>query len=303
MKFGCTMIGSFPDLANMIAPFARAVEERGFDSLWIGEHTHLPVETRHPAMKDGVLPDRYKRFPDPWVVLAYAGAATTTLRLGSLITLVAEHNPLILAKQVATLDQLTRGRIEMGIGYGWNRLEMVNNGIDPTARFDLLREKVLAIKSLWTQEHTSFDGDFVRFSDSWSLPQPRQEPHPPILLGAAPGPRTFAHVIEFCDGYVPLRPMAGGELAAHIAALRQASDLAGRDSESIGITITHADTAYGRASVEGFARRLPTPAVLDEYASVGVDRVICAIPNDDDGVMWRALDRYAELCASWIASR
>jgi probable F420-dependent oxidoreductase len=297
--FGCsTPFGDVSDLASFVPEFARAAEERGLDSLWLGEHTHLPVDSKHAYLEDGRVPDRYKAFPDPWTLLAVAGAVTERLRLGTAICLVAEHNPLALAKQIATLDQLSGGRVEFGVGYGWNPLEMINNGIDPKRKRAVFREKVQAIKALWTTEHTAFDGEFVSFSDSFSLPQPVQRPHPPILIGAAPTPGTFTDVVELADGYLPVRVSVGDRLAEHVANLRRRAEDVGRDPDSLQLTLSHPETSFGRITMDKFAARLPDKDRIAEYQALGIRRITCSIPNRDRGLMYRTLDHYAALRSS-----
>ena len=299
MLFGCsTPFGDVPDLATFVPGFARAVEERGLDSIWLGEHTHLPVDSKHAYVEDGRVPDRYKSFPDPWSVLAAAAAVTEKIRLGTAICLVAEHNPLALAKQVATVDQLSAGRVEFGIGYGWNPLEMVNNGVDPQRKRGTFREKVRAIKALWTTEHTAFSGEFVNFTDSWSLPQPVQRPHPPILIGAAPTPGTFTDVVELADGYLPVRVSVGDRLEEHLTALRHRAEELGRDPATLQLTLSHPETSFGRITLEKFGARLPDKDRIAQYTELGIRRITCSIPNRDRDLMYRALDHYAALMSA-----
>jgi probable F420-dependent oxidoreductase len=297
--FGCsTPFGDVADLATFVPEFARAVEERELDSIWLGEHTHLPVDSKHAYLEDGRVPDRYKSFPDPWAVLAAAGAVTERLRLGTAICLVAEHNPLALAKQVATVDQLSGGRVEFGVGYGWNELEMINNGVDPKRKRAVFREKIRAIKALWTTEHTAFDGEFVSFTDSWSFPQPVQRPHPPILIGAAPTRGTFTDVVELADGYLPVRVSVGDRLSEHTTELRRRAVEAGRDPDSLQLTLSHPETSFGRITLDKFAARLPDKDRVAEYAELGIRRITCSIPNRDRDLMYRTLDHYAALRSS-----
>ena len=200
------------DTTLPMAVVAPAIEAHGLDALFIGEHTHTPVDTVHPAYPGG-LPEFYKRFLDPFVQLAVAAAVTSKIRLGTGVLLVAERNPLELAKAVASLDQVSGGRMEVGVGYGWNRLEMLNNGIDPKRRRDVFREKLTVLRRLWTEETTAAGGEFVRFSESWSLPKPVQRPHPPLLIGAAAGPATFDDVVDRADGWYPLyEPQLGSQM-------------------------------------------------------------------------------------------
>jgi probable F420-dependent oxidoreductase len=249
-------------------------------------------------VEDGRVPDRYKSFPDPWAVLAAAAAVTERLRLGTAICLVAEHHPLALAKQVATVDQLSGGRVEFGVGYGWNPLEMINNGVDPKRKRATFREKIRAIKELWTTEHTAFEGEFVNFTDSWSLPQPVQRPHPPILIGAAPTWGTFTDVVELADGYLPVRVSVGEHLEQHLTTLRQRAAEVGRDLDSLQITLSHPETSFGRITFEKFAARLPEKDRIAQYADLGIRRITCSIPNRDRDLMYRTLDHFAELRSS-----
>lgn len=299
MLFGCsTPFGDVTDLATFVPGFARAVEERELDSIWIGEHTHLPVDSKHAFIEDGRVPDRYKSFPDPWAVLSVVAASTTNVRIGTGICLVAEHNPLALAKLVATVDQLSGGRVEFGVGYGWNPLEMINNGIDPARRRAVFREKVRAIKQLWTTEHTEFHGEFVNFTDSWSLPQPLQRPHPPILLGAAPTPGTFKDIAALGDGFYAIRSSLDDGIEEKMQALRQEFIEAGRDPDTLQLTMSHPETSFGSITMEKFAERLPDKKRLDQLAELGFRRITCSIPNRDRDLMYRTLDHYAELAAA-----
>jgi probable F420-dependent oxidoreductase len=182
-----------------IAPgkLARAAEEHGFESLWFPEHSHIPVARRTPwGGREGAppLPEMYWRTYDQYVALMAGAAATTKLRLGSGITLVAQRDPIWLAKQVASVDALSGGRILFGIGYGWNKEEMAQHGVRYTERRALLREKVLMMKELWSREEAAFEGELLQLEPSWAWPKPKQQPHPPIIMGGAAGPRTFADI-------------------------------------------------------------------------------------------------------------
>ncbi|WP_432842558.1 TIGR03619 family F420-dependent LLM class oxidoreductase [Dactylosporangium sp. CA-092794] len=283
-----------------------ALEERGFESVWLGEHTHLPVDSvfRYSTGKysvgqkarDGYVPDFYKRMPDPYVSLAAAAAMTSRIRLGTCIALPAEHSPIALAKTIATLDALSGGRFLFGIGYGWNALEMRNNGFEYADRRAVLREKIAAMKALWTQETAGFDGEFVRFTESWSFPKPAHLPHPPVLLGAAATAATFDDVVGFADGWIPVRAFLGDSLGGKIAELRRTAEAAGRDPDTIAISLVDSEGAMGgKKSREEFAARLPGKDALQRYAELGVGRVILGAPTTDlDFYLW-AVDRLAEL--------
>jgi probable F420-dependent oxidoreductase len=299
VRIGCsTPFGDVTSLAGFVPEFARAVEDRGLDSIWIGEHTHLPLDSKHAYTENGRIPDRYKRFPDPWITLTAAAAVTRTIRLGTAVCLVAEHNPLSLAKQIATVDQLSAGRVEFGVGYGWNAPEMKNNGVDPARKRATFREKLRAVKELWTTEHTAFSGEFVNFTDSWSLPQPVQRPHPPILIGGAPTPGTFKDIAELCDGYLPVRDTVGERLGEHVRTLRRCFEEAGRDPATLQLTLSHPETSFGRVNLDKFAARLPGKQRIEDLAEMGFARITCSIPNQDRSLMYRALDHLADLAAA-----
>lgn len=261
-----------------IAPdrLARAVEDRGFESLFVPEHTHMPVDhTPHPGGRG--LPDEYERTHDPFVALTVAAAATAELRIGTGICLVAQRDPLVLAKQTASLDRLSGGRFLFGVGYGWNRPEAEHHGAVFGTRREILREKVLAVRELWTQDEASFDGDHVSFAPSRSWPKPLQDPHPPILLGAAAGRSTFQHLIEFCDAWLP---MGARPVFEDLPRLRQAAEDAGRDPDTISVTV------YGTT---------PDPQRLIDLAEAGVERTVLWVPSEGEDEVLEHLDRHAAL--------
>ena len=255
------MLSEFTPKVTEVAPL---VEERGFESLFVGEHTHLPTATVHSytqgryagdKAKGGYVPDYYKRFLDPYVTLSMAAACTRTLRLGTCIALPAEHNPLILAKEIATLDFLSGGRFEFGIGYGWNPLEMQNNGFDKADRRQVMREKIAAMKALWTEPEAGYSGKFVEFTESWSFPKPVQSPHPPILVGAAATPANLADIVEWADGWLPVRSFLAEGVANGIEKLRAAARSAGRDPDELSVSIVDPEGSMGgKRSIEEFAR-------------------------------------------------
>ena len=295
MKFGVTAF--INDTAALgIVEFATMAEQLGFESIWLGEHDHLPVDTVHPWVEGGTPPDIYKRFPDPFTLLAAAAGVTEHLRLGTSVSLVAEHNPIYLAKQIATLDWLSGGRVELGVGYGWNPLEMVNNGIDPKRPRAVFREKLAALKALWTQETTAFEGEFVNFTESWSYPKPVQSPYPPVIIGAALTPATKRDLVERADGWMPIRTtMSFEQLAEDIATVRGLVAQAGRDPFSIKISLLDPDGSMGgKKSLEAFERRLPSTELLRGYEEIGVDRCIYAVPAHDRGLLRSTIKLLAE---------
>jgi probable F420-dependent oxidoreductase len=276
MDFGVVM---FPtEYAMRPDALARALEERGFESLWVPEHTHIPASRRSPWPGGPNLPREYWHSYDPFVALTAAAMATTRLRLGTGICLVVERDPITTAKEVASLDRLSDGRFIFGIGGGWNAEEMENHGTDFKKRWRVLRERVLAMKEIWTKEEAEFHGEFTRFDKIWSHPKPLQQPHPPILMGGD-GPTTFDRVVEFADGWMPIsRP--GQNPVAKISALRQRAERAGRNPKTISVTIF-------------FAK--PDKAALDGLRAAGVDRAIFGVPSESPDKILPMLDAYAQL--------
>lgn len=275
MKLGITMFAT--DLAMNVVDLARAAEERGFSSLYLPEHTHIPTSRRTPAPTgDAELPEEYRRTLDPFVALGAAAAATSRIELGTGICLVAQRDPIVLAKEAATVDLYSRGRFVLGIGFGWNVEEMANHGVDPRRRRDLVREKMLAVKRLWTQDAASFDGELVKFEESWSWPKPVRRPHPPVLLGGAAGPKMFAHIAEYGDGWTPI---GGAGIAKALPDLHAAMEKAGRDPEE--------------ARVVPFGT-VPSREKLEYYASLGIDEVVLRLPSAPAETVLPILDRQAE---------
>ncbi|HTK89004.1 MAG TPA: LLM class F420-dependent oxidoreductase [Verrucomicrobiae bacterium] len=256
----------------------RALEERGFESVWFPEHTHIPASRRSPWPGGGELPREYWSAYDPFVALMAVAGATTRLKLGTGICLIIERDPITTAKEVATLDRLSGGRVLFGIGGGWNQEEMLNHGTEWKSRWRLLRERVLAMKAIWTQREASYQGDLVRFDRIWQDPKPLQKPHPPIIIGGD-GATTFDRVIEFGDGWMPiLRPHVNP--VARIPELRERLKQAGRDPRSVPISIFFAP---------------PKREMLDSLAAAGVERAIFGLPCEGrDGILPR-LDSYAKV--------
>ena len=260
---------------------ARAVEERGFESLWFPEHSHIPVSRRSPwGGREGAppLPEHYWRTHDQFVALAAAAAVTSTLKLATGITLAAQRDPLWTAKEVASLDVISGGRVLFGVGYGWNKEEVANHGLRYTDRRAILRENVLAMKALWTEDEAEFHGDFVDFEPSWAWPKPVQKPHPPVILGGDAGPKTMRDIVEFCDGWMPI---AGRHsFRDKVADLRRLAEESGRDPDSIELALFSAP---------------PKAEVLEGLVSDGIARAVLALPQGSPGEVLDALDSYALL--------
>lgn len=276
MRFGVTMF--LTDQTIGPGDLARAAEERGFDSLYVPEHTHIPVSRRTPPPTgDAELRAEYRRTLDPFVALTAAAAVTERLRVGTGICLVAQRDPIVTAKEVATIDLLSGGRFVFGIGFGWNEDELAHHGVDLAERRSVARERTLAMQRLWTDQEASFDGKHVQFSASWSWPKPVQRPWPPVLIGGAGGPVLFRHIAEYGDGWIPI---GGAGVRAALPELQRAYEDAGRDPGSIRIV------PFGT---------IPDPGKLEYYASLGIDEVVLRIsqgPRDD---VLSVLDRHAVL--------
>jgi probable F420-dependent oxidoreductase len=274
MQIGVTL--HCTDLAISPVELAREAEARGFYSLYVPEHTHIPVSRRTPAPTgDAELADEYKRSLDPYVALAAAASVTRTIRLGTGVALVAQHDPIALAKEIATLDLLSGGRLVLGVGYGWNHEEMENHGIDVKRRRARVREVMLAMQALWANEVAGFEGEFVRFEPSWQWPKPLQQPRPRVLLGGAPGPTLISHLAEWADGWVPI---GGAGIRQALPELRRAFEARGRDPASLHVVPLGV---------------LPDEAKLDFYAEAGVTEAVLRLPSAPRDRVLPVLDDYA----------
>jgi probable F420-dependent oxidoreductase len=274
MHFGLTI---FPtDYGIAPAELGRAAEDAGFDSLLFAEHTHIPVSRATPRPGGGELPDRYWHTHDPFVALATVAQATERLRLGTGVCLIVERDPIVTAKAVASLDQLSGGRFEFGIGAGWNREEMRNHGTDPRRRFSIMRERVLAMKTIWAEDEAEFHGEHVNFDPIWSWPKPVQNPHPPVIVGGL-GEKVLDRVLEYGDVWMPNRADPA-DLAPRIAELRER---AGRR-----VPVTY----YGARAEEPFVE-----ALID----AGVDRALLQLPAAGADEVLPLVERYAELAARY----
>ena len=276
----------FPaDYGINIAELARALEDRGFDSLFVPEHTHIPASRKSPFPGGGELPKRYSHTHDPFVGLSFAAAATKKLKLGTGILLVPQHEPIVTAKAIASLDQLSGGRFIFGIGGGWNVEEMENHGAKYQTRFKQMREHVLAMKELWTKDEASYDGEFVKFDRVWSWPKPAQQPHPPVILGGETD-HTLRRVIEYCDGWFP-RPRGGFDVVKGVAHLHQMAEKAGRDPKTITTIV------FGSAN---------DAKVLESYDKAGIQSALLAIPDESRDEILRYLDTIAPLAKLPLAA-
>ncbi|MBT6273441.1 MAG: LLM class F420-dependent oxidoreductase [Chromatiales bacterium] len=279
MEFGVTM---FPtDFSIGPAELAIAVEERDLDALFIPDHTHIPA-ARTSAFRIGdELPADYYRNVDMFVALAAAAAVTKRIRLGTGVCLVIERDPIVTAKEVASLDHISGGRVDFGVGGGWNREELENHGTPWARRFKVLRERVEAMKTIWTQDEATYEGEFVQFDRIWSWPKPLQKPYPPIFVGGD-APKTFERVLRYGDGWIPmLAEKDDMRLEEKYARMRQLADLA-RQAGRNAIPIT----TFGTPS---------DSHVVEQLGDSGVTRCIFGIKSGPADKVLRRLDRVAGL--------
>lgn len=257
----------------------RATEELGFGSLWFPEHSHIPTSRTTPwGGRKGApdLPEFYWRTLDQFTALAAVAAVTERIELGTGICLVAQRDPIWTAKEVASVDRLSNGRFIFGIGYGWNVEEMEDHGLPYNTRRARLRENVLAMKELWTTEEASFSGDHVSISPSWAWPKPTTSPHPPIIMGGGAGPKTAAHIAEFCDGWMPI---GGRHALAGWDEVQKACEAIGRDPKTVELSVFGAK---------------PDAEALDDLEEQGFQRAIFALPQGPRDEVMAAVEEYAK---------
>jgi probable F420-dependent oxidoreductase len=255
-------------------PLGKAVEERGFDVLFVAEHSHIPVERRTPYPGGGELPNQYYRALDPFVSLTAAAMATTRLRLGTGVALVAQRDPISTAKEVASLDLVSDGRVIFGVGVGWNREEMENHGTDPTTRGRLANERLEAMRQIWTNDQAEYHGEFVDFDPIYSWPKPVQRPHPPIYVGG--GTAAFPRIAQLDAGWFP-NATSPEQLAPQITQLRET---VGAD---VPITVGHIAPVRSE--------------LIEGYRELGVERVVFHVPASPEQATLERLDRLTQVIA------
>ena len=282
MDLGVTIF--LTDLSIGPVELAREVEDRGFSSLWVPEHTHIPTSRRTPAPMGEPLAEEYRRSLDPFVTIGAITAVTQKLRVGTGIALLAERDPIVTAKEVATVDHLSHGRMTLGIGYGWNIEELENHGGSKKTRRAVVRERVLAMQALWAEEAAAFHGEHVQMEEAWSWPKPVQEVRGrsgvPVLVGGAPGPTLFAHIAEFADGWIPV---GGAGVASAMADLHRAAVDVGRDPEELTVV------PFGT---------LPDRGKLDHYESLGISETVLRVPSAGRDEVLRTLDSFVSFLST-----
>ena len=269
------------DYGMQPADLARRAEELGFESLFFPEHTHIPVSRDTPYPGGTELPREYSHIVDPFVGLAAAATATERLRVGTGVCLIIERDPIVTAKEVATLDHISDGRFLFGVGAGWNIEEMRNHGTDPTTRFRRMRESVEAMKAIWTQDEAEYHGKIIDFDSIWSWPKPVQKPHPPVLVGGS-GEKVLDRVVAYGDEWIPNRVKSPEELGERIAELQRRAEAAGR--ERIPVTVFGA-----KAEVR----------LLERLKAAGVTRALFYLQAGEAGEVERHLEELGNVAAEW----
>ncbi len=278
LKFGASMF--FTDYSMTPAELGRALEERGFESVWAPEHSHIPLTRKSPFPGGGDLPKRYYDAMDPFVTLTAAAMATRTLRVGTGVCLVTQRDPIQTAKLVASIDQVSGGRFLFGIGNGWNQDEMEDHGTVFETRHKLARERVEAMKEIWTKPKAEYHGEMVSFGPMMAWPKPVQKPHPPVIVGGA-FPYSARRAIRYGDGWIPQASRKGySEIAELIPQFRQMADAAGRDSNSIEISVW-------------FPKR--DADLMKRYQELGVSRIVFNLESDKADAVLPVMDEWAGL--------
>jgi probable F420-dependent oxidoreductase len=275
VKFG---IAIFPtDYAISMTELAPAAEQLGFESVWVAEHTHIPTSRESPWPGGAELPKHYWHTLDPFIALTEAALASKNIRVATGICLLTERDPIHAAKQAASVDFVSKGRLIFGIGAGWNREEMANHGTDFSTRWKLMRERAEAIKAIWTDDPAEYHGDMVDFGPLWSWPKPIQKPHPPIVLGGS-GPKILERVVRYADGWMPNR----GDVLERIPELQRMAEEAGRQP----IPVTY----------------YPKPAAeeIERCAKGGIDRCIWYVPADGRDAALRKLEELGAMVRPYL---
>ena len=279
MDFGASMF--FTDYSMTSADLARALEARGFESIWAAEHSHIPLSRKSPWGGGGELPKQYYDVMDPFVTLTAAAMASKTLKMGTGVCLVNQRDPIQTAKLVASIDQVSGGRFLFGIGNGWNQDEMENHGTNFATRHKLVRERVEAMRAIWTQTKPEYHGEFVNFDPMMTWPKPVQKPHPPVIVGGA-YPYAARRAVRYGDGWIPLagRPGQYGDVFDFVPKFREMLTAAGRDAATFPISIFNSSEDVD---------------TLKRYRDLGLVRVVVSLPAAKEDVVLPILDRFAAL--------
>ena len=275
-------VAFFPtDQSMSPAAVAQEAEVRGFDSIWIPEHSHIPTSRNTPYPSGDPLPEKYKRMLDPFVALSAAAAVTQQIKIATGICLVAQRDAIILAKEVASLDRISSGRFIFGIGLGWNAEEMMDHGVVPEQRRGIVRDKIYGMKALWSDEEASYNGKFVQFGSCWMWPKPVQNPHPPIVIAGGGGPRGFRDLADYGNGWMPMHNRK--LVLSQLPLMRNALEEVGRDPREIELSVFCGP---------------PRRDVIDSYAENGFTRMILELPSGKSDEVLPILDEWASLIDS-----
>jgi len=275
MEYGVTI---FPtDYSISPADLALAAEERGFDSMWFAEHSHIPVSRKSPWPGGADLPKMYYDTFDPFVSLASAASVTTKIKLATGICLVIQRDPIHTAKEVASLDHLSKGRVLFGVGAGWNAEEMEDHGTDFKRRFKVMRERIEAMKALWTEDEAEYHGEFVNFDATFAWPKPVQKPHPPIHVGGG-FPGGAKRAIRYGDGWMPI--YGRDDITEYLPEFRKMAEEAARDPDTLEVSI------FGCVG---------KPEVFEKFRDGGVTRCVFGLPPADRDTVLPILDQYTEI--------
>ena len=278
LKFGVSMF--FTDYSMAPGELGKVLEERGFESIWAPEHSHIPLSRKTPFPAGGDLPKKYYDAMDPFVTLTMAAAATRTLKVGTGVCLVAQRDPIQTAKLVASIDTVSGGRFLFGIGNGWNRDEMENHGTDFSKRHKLARERVEAMKAIWTQSKAEYHGELVNFDPMMTWPKPVQKPHPPVIVGGA-FPYSARRAVRYGDGWIPQASRGSySEIADMIPEFRKMATEAGRDPHSIEITVWFPKTDAD---------------LMKRYQDLGVSRVVFNLESEKADTILPVIDSLAAM--------
>ena len=282
MQFGAAIF--FTDYSISPGDLGRALESRGFESLWAAEHSHIPLSRKSPWGGGGDLPKQYYDVMDPFVTLAAAASVTTKLLLGTGVCLVNQRDPIQTAKLVASIDQISGGRFLFGIGNGWNQDEMENHGTVFATRHKLVRERIEAMKAIWTETKAEYHGEYVNFDPMMAWPKPVRKPHPPVIVGGA-FPYAARRAVRYGDGWIPLagRATQYGDVFEYVPKFRDMLKEAGRDPATFPISL------FGSTE---------DPDVLNRYRDLGIVRIVVALPAAKEDVVLPILDKWAKLIGS-----
>lgn len=277
MKIGIS--GNIGEFTSKVPQLAKFIEDAGFESLWAGEHIIVPKHIANPVRHGTMLPESYKHMPDMFITLASAAATTSRLKLGTSICLVPQRNPLILAKEVATLDQFSEGRLLFGIGHGWIEEEAGIMGVPFDKKVKMTNECIKALRTIWAEDEPEFHGEFISFPAVFSNPKPKQRPHPPIIIGSGDGQidnsRIIRRVAEMADGWMPLG-LTPAQAKAQVGELRLLCEECGRDFGNMEVTIIN-----GAQILDPKHAAMPADELIAEYEAAGVSRLIFAMGRTD----------------------